>query len=84
MSDTGEVGAAMWGGRHLVSAADETAPEPPRGRVIDRDLVSVVLVCLGVPALSTGAGLLWGVGAAVLALGALLIVVGVLLGLGER
>lgn len=79
----------MWGGRRLPSEARLEAVRDPEGATRDlpgvlRDAFGLVLVLLGVPVVAVGAGIQWGPGAAVLACGLAMVLVGVLLGMGER
>ncbi|HMM95385.1 hypothetical protein [Phycicoccus sp.] len=78
-----EVGAAMWGGRRWPEGRPKVARESvvralPDGLVAA--LVSLFLVVIGGSLIGIGAGLLWGLGAGLLATGAVVLLVGLLLG----
>lgn len=78
-----EVGSAMWGGRRwpektVVEGADAPSGLPPG---IGAAIVSLLLVVGGTVTVGFGAGLLWGLGAGLLAVGGIALVIGLLLGM---
>lgn len=92
MSQSQQVGYAAWGGlspRQAIGreagvpvSADSAGAQPAGGTVFDlRMVVSMILTVLGVAAAAAGAGILWGPGAALLAVGAASAVLGVMLGM---
>ncbi|MGV8972204.1 MAG: hypothetical protein ACOH10_07765 [Rhodoglobus sp.] len=90
MSPPQEVGSAMWGGLRFEDAGEPratTAPEAaePQNRVpltLSRPLLSLLLVIIATLLLATGAAMVLGPGGALLAVGAVILVVGLMLGIG--
>lgn len=82
----------MWGGARLPSETRRSRPTPVedagavRARMLEaiRDVAALVLVLLGAGTVAVGAGIQWGLGVGVFAGGLATVLVGVLLGMGER
>lgn len=58
-------------------------PEDKKGLVLDREVVALAFMLLGIIVIVTGAVLLWGVGGGLVAGGICFAAYGVLLGLGD-
>jgi hypothetical protein len=84
----GPLGAAMWGGRAVDGTYPRVVPEVDDDagmtvRVSAVDLTSLVLYLLGIALIVAGAGMLWGLGGAMLAAGCCVLPVAILMGLGS-